>query len=273
MAASPTLSILTSIYRGEEYLADFLAQVAAQSIFPQAELVAVLNEGTAVERGLLKEFGQQHPGQLQVLEVEWVETLGASWNRAWRAARGDYLAIWNIDDRRTLDSLARQAAALEAHPDWALSYGDYLAVPAYGAEEGRRRHTPPYSSSAFRRAFPQGGAFWVLRAELAEKAGYFDEQFTVAADFDLSLRVAMRGLKMGRVDGLLGYFTDAEQGLSTREDGSLSSLERTVLQQRYAIYDKMPWGAIHLAGDYDLDAIHMAGKKIPLPDFIPPLEK
>ena len=70
----------------------------------------------------------------------------------------------------------------------------------------------------FRRAFPHGGAFWVFRAELHGMIGYFDEQLAAGPDLELSLRIAMQKLKMGRVDGLLGYFTNEGLGLSTRDD-------------------------------------------------------
>ena len=269
MAAYPQLSILTSIYRGEEYLADFLAQVAAQTLFAQAELVAVLNEGRPAERELLKEFGQQHPGQLQVLEVERVEALGASWNRAWRAARGEYLAIWNIDDCRAPDSLARQVAALEAHPDWALCYGDYVAVPAYGAEEGRRRHTPAFSRGYFARGLPQGGAFWMLRRDASDQVGYFDEQFRVGPDFDYSVRMALAGLRMGRVDGLLGYFTDAAQGLSTRNGADQSAVDRTAIQLRYKILDKVEHRYLDATGQYRMDEVLQFGEWLPLKQLLP----
>lgn len=269
MAAPPKLSILTSIYRGEDYLAAFLAQVTAQTVFPQAELVAVMNEGHPTERELLNEFGRQYPGQLQLIEVERVETLGASWNRAWRAARGQYLAIWNIDDRRAPDSLARQVAALEAHPDWALCYGDYLAVPAYGAEEGRRRHTPEFSPSYFARALPQGGAFWVLRRSMADHIGYFDEQFKVGPDFDYSVRMALAGLHMGRVDGLLGYFTDAAQGLSTRDGADQSAADRTAIQLRYKILDKVEHRYLDATGQYRIDGVLQFGEWLPLKQILP----
>ena len=269
MASFPQLSILTSIYRGEDYLPAYLDQVAAQSLFPQAELVVVLNEGSEFERELLEQFSRQHPGQVQILEVARMETLGASWNRAWRAARGEYLAIWNIDDRRSPDSLERQVAALETHPHWALCYGDYLAVPEYGAEEGRRRHTPQFSPGYFARALPQGGAFWVLRRSVADQAGFFDEQFKVGPDFDYSVRMALAGLHMGRVDGLLGYFTDAAQGLSTRDGADQSAVDRTAIQLRYKILDKVDHRYLDATGQYRVDQVLQFGECRPVKDVLP----
>lgn len=253
MTTSPRLSILTSAFQSESYLASFIGEVQRQTVFDQLELVLVLNEPSTAEKKTAQRFAAQYPQQVQILEVAQVETLGASWNRAWRAARAPYLAPWNVDDRRAPDSLERQLNALESHPDWALAYGDYVAVPAYGAEQGLRRYTPPYSPALFRRAFPQGGGFWVFRSNVAEQAGYFDEQFKVGPDFDLSVRMAAAGQPMGRVEGLLGYFTDAQQGLSTREAASGSAIDRTAIQLRYAIFDKVDRRLILATQIYELD--------------------
>ncbi|MBI3160564.1 MAG: glycosyltransferase [Chloroflexi bacterium] len=236
---TPRISVVTSLYHGYRYLAPFLENLWEQSCFPDMELVLVHNEPEPEEEALVSGFKMDYPLQVQHLVVADVETLGASWNRASAAARGEYIAIWNVDDRRPTDSLARQVQALAAYPAAVLCYGDYIEVGVYGQEEGRRRATPPYSPGYFRRSFPQGGAFWLFRKNLLERAGPFDEQFSVGPDMELSLRIAALGLKMLRVDGVVGYFTNEGKGLSTRQGAEPSAVERTAIQLRYAIYDKV----------------------------------
>lgn len=260
MTFIPALSVLSSVYIGTPYLPGFLENLRAQTLFPELELVLVLNEPDSAEEQTVKNFSSKYAQQVQVLRVDKVETLGASWNRAWIAARAPYLAIWNIDDRRVPDSLGSQLSELEQNSDWVLCYGDYLAVSAYGKESGMRRSTPAYSVSHFSRAFAQGGAFWVFRRDLAEQTGYFDEQFEVAADMDLSLRTAAKGLQMGRCDDVLGYFTDAAQGLSTREGAKLARIERTAVQLRYAVFDKVDPELKLEALGYRMDAIKNFGE-------------
>lgn len=268
-SASPQLSILTSVFRGEKYLHPFLEQLRNQSIFARLEFVLVLNEPSVLERKLARSFAKQYPGQAHLLVVDPVETLGASWNRAWRSARAPLLAIWNVDDRRVPDSLERQVGALNSYSDWALCYGDYVAVADYGQETGKRRYTPAHSRRFFRRAFPQGGGFWVFRKAIAEQIGYFDEQFQVAPDLDLSIRMAVAGLQMGRVDGTLGYFTDAEEGLSTRDGAARSSVERTAIQLRYGVYDKVRPELVEDAQAYRLDEILSFEDWRPLEGYLP----
>lgn len=264
---SPQLTVLASVYKGEAYLTSYLQQLQEQSLFPAMEIVFVSNVPSAQERNVLHAFQREFPQQVQVLEVP-RETLGASWNRAWRAARAPLVAMWNIDDRRLPDSLARQVAALQQH-GWDLCYGDYIAVKSYGETDGVRRTTPPYAAGHFARAFAQGGAFWVLRHKVAEATGYFDEQFRVAADMDFSFRMAVKRLPMGRVDGVLGYFTDAEQGLSTRQGGHESAVERTAVQLRYGVFDKVQPELRPAAQRFCIDAAQNFGEWRPLAEFVP----
>lgn len=268
MPFEPSISIITSLYRSADYLPHFLENVREQSFFADCELLLVLNEPSPKEQKLVDDFSEQCPEQVKQFAVKPVETLGASWNRAWAAASGKYLVIWNVDDRRMPDSLERQYAALQTKPKWRLCYGDYLIVPEYGTEQGLRRRTPRYSARLFRRAQPQGGAFWMMRANLHEQLGYFDEQLRVGPDFDYSVRIASRRLKMGRIGGMLGYFTDAKQGLSTREGARPSAVDRTAIQLRYGIYDKVRPEYVAEARRYRLDEILNSGEWIHINIFV-----
>lgn len=269
MAIAPSISVVTSVYRGEAYLASFLENLQAQTIFPELELVLVLNEATLTEAKTAQEFSKLFPEQVQIHTVTTVETLGASWNRGWRAAQAPYLAIWNIDDRREVDSLQRQLTVMEAEPESGLCYGDYVAVPSYGRQEGTRRNTPAYSVGHFRRAFAQGGAFWLLRKKLSGDLGFFDEQFRVGVDMEYSFRVAARGLPMIRCDGILGYFTDAAQGLSTRQGAHDALVERTIIQLRYGVFDKVRRELMDEVKRFRLGEVLIEGEWLPLSRYVP----
>lgn len=269
MALFPSLSIVTSVFKGEAYLSEFFHNLRDQTLFPELELILVLNEPSPSEKQMAKDFQLQSPNQVEVLYAKKRETLGASWNRAWRIARAPFLTMWNVDDRRVVDSLHRQLLLLEQNKDWSLCYGDYVAVPRYGMQEGVRRYTPNYSRARFTRAFAQGGAFWLFRRNIYELVGYFDEQFHVGPDMELSFRMAKRGLAMGKCEGLLGYFTDAAMGLSTRGGARLSEIERTVIQLRYGVFDKVNRSLLARAKEYRIEEIQQSGSWIPIETYLP----
>jgi len=263
------LSILTSLYRSEKYLSKFLKHVSEQSIFAESELILVLNEGSREELETIRDFSEKYPQQVKLLHVEKVELLSASWNRAWREAKTSYVAIWNVDDRRRPDSLLEQVQALDEHPEWALAYGDFVKVLNYGDEDGRYIHTPRYSLPLFRRAIPHGGAFLVFREDLHAEVGRFDEQLAIGPDFDMSVRIAMRGLQMGRINALLGYFTNEGLGLSTRT--KFPSIEAELIFMRYGAYDNIRNDGIGVKANFDIDNILVDGKWIALTNYLPNL--
>lgn len=265
----PTLSVLVSVYQGEDYLPLFFEQVQAQTIFPELELIVVLNEPSGKEQQLATDIAARYSEAVQVLISPRRETLGASWNRAWRAAQSPYLALWNIDDRRIIDSLQRQLATLEQDSGAMLCYGDYVKVSAYGREDGKRRHTPPYQIGHFQRSFAQGGAFWVFRSEVADQIGIFDEQFRVGADLEYSFRMAAKKLRMTRCKGLLGFFTDAAKGLSTQEGAKVADVERTAIQVRYGVFDKVRNEHLEESRKMRVDAIKNGENWIPVTNYLP----
>ncbi len=268
---TPRISVVTSLFHGCRYLAGFLENLSEQTCFPDCELILVHNEPEPEELALVRGFIADYPHQVQHLVVETVESLSASWNRGCTAARGEYIAIWNVDDRRTPESLASQVQAIAPHPAAALCYGDYLEVPRYGEEAGERRETPPYAAGFFQRAFPQGGAFWLLRRMALQQVGPFDEQFRVGPDMELSLRMAVNGLEMVRAPGLLGYFTNEAKGLSTRQGAEPAAVERTAIQLRYAVYDKIRPEYQEEAYLYRIDEIQTGPDWQPLAAYWPRL--
>lgn len=263
-----SVSTITSCFRGERYLAKFLESVVAQTIFDEIEVVLVHNEPSEYELELVRDFQAHYPGRLQHLVVQSVEPLGASWNRSWRAARGHYVCIWNVDDLRTSDSLQCQRDALGVNPDAALVYGDFQTVSEFGKSDGPIIDTPEFDPNEFTRGFPIG-PFPMWRRAIGEQVGYFDEQLRSGADFDLAVRIALN-FRMRRVPNLLGYFTDAGIGLGT---GSLfQPIERTVIELRYGIYDKIDYDYLPRAARYDIPHLLQFGLWVPVSQFVPDYE-
>lgn len=273
MVFAPSISVLTSVYRGENFLPKFLENLRGQTIFPELELILILNDPTPLEKQISKDFQLRTPNQVEILYAKKREPLGSSWNKGWRIARAPYLTMWNVDDRRVVDSLQRQLTAMDVNPNWFLCYGVYMRVSEYGQEKGILRNPPAFTERHFRRSFAQGGAFWLFRNDLHKHIGYFDEQFSVGSDMELSFRLATKGLEMGKCDGLLGYFTDTAQGLSTRDGSRLSNAERTVVQLRYGVFDKVDRDFLKQTKGYRLDAIQQADSWVPIKNYLPNIER
>ena len=261
------LSIISSCFRGDAYLSAFIDQLMSQTLFPRLEWVLIHNEPSPREMEIVKAFQERFPEKIKHFVIHPVEPLSASWNRGWKCASAEYVSFWNLDDCRPQDSLQRQVETLERNLDCVMTYGDYLEVPNYGSSSGIRRKTPPAYTVLLRRVFP-GGAFMVWRKNAAERLGYFDEQLNIACDYDLVTRAAVSGMKICKTSGLVGYFTNEGLGLSTIKGISKETVERTVVQLRYAIFDKVIPGNTGDAKNYRISEILIGGHWFSLAVFV-----
>lgn len=231
------------------------------------EWVLIHNEPSPHEMEIVKEFQERFPEKIKHFVVQPVEPLSASWNRGWKCASAEYVSFWNLDDRRPQDSLQRQVETLEQNLDCVMTYGDYMEVTQYGSLSGRWRKTPPAHTIVLQRVFP-GGAFMVWRKNAAERLGYFDEQLHIACDYDLVTRAAASGMKICKTSGLVGYFTNEGVGLSTIKGTKKETVEKTVVQLRYAIFDKVIPKSTSDAKDYRISEILIEGQWFSLALFV-----
>jgi glycosyltransferase involved in cell wall biosynthesis len=261
----PKVSAIVSCFRGEKYLPAFLENCAAQTLAGETEIVLVHNEPSDEARRMVDEFSARNPGLINHV-VTPREPLAVSTNRAMRAARGDYVCIWNVDDLRTPDSLERMARTLDANPDAGFTYGDYAIVDTWQSTEGPRMDLPAFERRKFVRSMFLG-PFYMWRSRLSDELGGWDEQFRMGADFDWAIRLAIasEGVK---TEGLLGYYLDEGAGLSTAPV-TWQPVERTMLELRYGIYDKVELPHLRAAKRYRLDAVLRDGEWTPLERVLP----
>ena len=110
-------------------------------------------------------------------------------NKAFREARGTTIGWLNADDLMPLGALARAVAALNAHPEWLMVYGEgeefneetglvqrYPTLPASVGLEGFRSHCFICQPAV------------VFRRSMGVLLGEFDQQWRTAFDFDYWLR-------------------------------------------------------------------------------------
>jgi len=261
------VSIISSCFRGDAYLSSFIDQLMSQPLFPMLEWVLIHNEPSPYEMEIVKGFQERFPEKIKHFVIHPVEPLSVSWNRGWKCASAEYVSFWNLDDRRPQDSLQRQVETLERNLDCVMTYGDYLEVQQYGSSSGVWKKTPPAYTILLQRVFP-GGAFMVWRKNAAERLGYFDEQLNIACDYDLVTRAAVSGMKICKTNGLVGYFTNEGVGLSTIKGTNKETIERTVVQLRYALFDKViPENTLD-AKNYRISEILIEGHWVSLALFV-----
>lgn len=263
----PLISTITPCYKMKPYLKRFLEELPLQTYFDNLEIVIDHNEPDAEELVWIEEFQEKYPGKIKHIITNPVEPIGTSMNRCIRESSGELLTIWNVDDLRTPKSIELQVDAF-TKGDADIVYGNFLTVRSFGSQQGKLMDFARYDSKPeeFTRSMLLG-PFMAFRKSLCEKAGYFDEQLQSGADFDLAVRLAFHGNPV-MTKGLLGYYLNEGKGASTRPD-SKQPLERTVIELRYSIYDKLDYDYVVPSLSYDIKNIFYANEKIHVSSYIP----
>ena len=269
-STKPVVSTMSSCYHGEKYLPLFLERLPEQTAFDRLEVVMDLNEPSEEELHLVHKFQEEYPGHLRYTVQPKVVTYSASWNNCIRNSTGTYMTVWSIDDLRPRDSIEAEATYLDQHPDVGLVYGNEKMVPRFGDEEGPILDVARYPAEMATRLIIFG-AFYMFRKELINKAGYMDEQFRSAADFDHCVRLALH-TRYVPLDKILGYYLYAGQGLSSNPN-SPGRVEDFVISLRYGVYDRLWYSHLALASRYDLYKVLNGDEWIPVDDTVPDFQE
>ncbi len=277
---SNLVSIITPCFKGELFLQGFFKSVLNQITLNDIELVLVHNDPSPLEISLVKSFNDSNPGILKHIIINdsselfspitngsWAkETIAQTMNRAILNASGKYIALWNVDDLRTEDSLQKQIDLLNSNNTIDCVYADFIKVRNFGETEGVLAKSPDFDRPLFLRSC--FGGFQMFRKSVCNTVGYFDEQFRSGADFDFWIRIAANGF-MKRCNTPIGFWRSAGEN-SSASHNPIQPIERTVIELRYGIYDKIDYRYVHLARKhYRIDEIYFNHQWHHVSKFIP----
>ena len=184
----PAVSVIVPTYDRPRLLREAVASVQDQTFRDWECLVSDDGSPTPAESAL-----GDLPGpdvRIRVLRGEHTGLLGRVRNRALEEARGRYVAFLDDDDLWAKDKLELQVKRMEEEPEVSLLFG---RAERFGGGRGllphRRPARWPVFGSLWRRNFIPCSTV-LLRREILEISGVFDEQLRVAQDYDLWLRIS-----------------------------------------------------------------------------------
>jgi glycosyltransferase involved in cell wall biosynthesis len=228
---SPLISAIVRVYNAERYIGQTLEAILSQT-HPPYEVVVVDDGSTDGTPDELARFGED------IRVVRQANSGHApAFNRAFGAARGDYVANCDADDVWEHDKLERQVEALATHPEIDFAFS---AARVFGNRDGRwgmPTDDEPYARIMDRRTFgrtmyrsnPICPSTAVIRRCLYERVGPFvgKEQIAIE-DYDYW----MRALRAGAVF----YYDPAMLVRYRRHDVNVSSNYRAMGEADLAVH-------------------------------------
>jgi glycosyltransferase involved in cell wall biosynthesis len=173
------------VKNGEQFIAQALDSVRAQT-YRDFEVVVVDDASTDRTSEIVKRY----PEVKYVLR-ERSEGVSAARNTAIRAATGRYLANLDCDDVWYPNKLALQVPILEQCPEVGVVYCDQEWVDEEGrtVTVARCSNWPKSWEKHFYGGHNVGPSAMVVRKELLEKVGLFDERLYTNDDKDICIRL------------------------------------------------------------------------------------
>jgi glycosyltransferase involved in cell wall biosynthesis len=197
---SPNITVIIPSYNSAQYIAEALISAQAQTLPPQE--IIVVDDGSRDESPELA----RNAGVTLITQAN--RGPGAARNTGLRASRSDWVAFLDADDVWEPAKLQKQAELISAHPDLALVWTDYalwgdeaLVPSAFQAEFPNYRSIPkeqlgptwarfnPPNEELAISPFTILPSVTVVRKQVIESLGMFDEALLVGADYDLFLRL------------------------------------------------------------------------------------
>lgn len=183
-----------------------------QARFLQACLDSVRAQGEVVLEHLVMDGGSTD-GSVDILRaakgVRWTSERDAgqsdALNKGLSQVRGEFVGWLNSDDVYLPGAAARAVALLRADPGLGMVFGHCRKIDADGAPIGRvdARDLTLEALLSFG-TIPQPSCF--LRRSVLEAAGGVDVSYRYAMDYDLWLRLGLRGVRWRAVDEVWAGF-------------------------------------------------------------------
>ena len=195
MSGEVKISVIMSVYNGEEYLEKAVDSVLAQS-FEDFELI-VINDCSTDKTGEILASYAEKDSRVKVHTNEVNLRLPSSLNKAISLAIGKYIARMDADDICMPDRLKRQYDFMESNPDVALSSCRFMTlkngVISSGGCGGKNDHESLKALLLVTNPILHPGI--IAKADVIHELGY-DKSFTCTEDMELWSRFVMADHKI-----------------------------------------------------------------------------
>jgi glycosyltransferase involved in cell wall biosynthesis len=231
----PRVSIIIPSYNTARLIAACLDSIFAQT-FQDFEAI-VVNDGspdTAELEQVLQPYLNRNPDRIVYIQQVNKRAAGAR-NTAIARARGEFLAFLDSDDTWLPNHLESQMKQFEADPALGLAYANAVLIGDPGRHVEFMEKCPSVGEAGFealvveRCQLPISTV--VARKAAIVKAGGFDEGLARCDDYDMWLRTAFYGAK-------IGYNRQVQARLADGRPGSLGVSPAKMAEAYWSILEK-----------------------------------
>jgi len=226
----PILSLITSLYKGDEYIAGFLENTCNQVGFCNYELIILNCNSPGNEEPVILKYCEQYEN-ITYIKLDSDPGLYQAWNLGIEIAKGDYVSNANLDDRRSLSYYALMVNwMIENNLDVGSSlFWTCTKLPDISMDEDAIIWYKEYYNVSYFDFFkvnsesglPQDqcvlGPMPIWKKSLHKSHGFFNErEYGPSADYAMWCKLLMNGCKFGFFRVPLVYYLKAQNSYARR---------------------------------------------------------
>ncbi len=235
--SQPKISIITSLYKSEQFIRHFLEDITQQTIYTDCEHIIINANSPENEEPVILEYCKKFPN-IRYRKLSFDPGLYAVWNIAIMMAKGEYITNANTDDRNAYTSLETLLNYIEENPDVDLVYSNlrntHCANTSFSdCNDGEDFDYPEFSfESVVRYCTPGNHPLW--RRSLHERVGLFDCNYQIAGDYEMWIRAVLAGSKFKKYPEVLGLFYCGTTNLSFSDEKKMRrAKEHKMVRRKY----------------------------------------
>ncbi|NQX95086.1 MAG: glycosyltransferase [Erythrobacter sp.] len=186
----PKLSVVMSVYNGEEYVADAIECILDQT-YRDFELVLINDGSKDGSLGIMQGYAAKDD-RIRIIDQD-NTGLTIALRRGVEAAKGDYIARMDVDDVSLPTRFEKQMALIEERPDLVAVTTDVLHFKEDGPNGGKSRLRQDPRVLPLLLVFSNiigGHGQMIYSREAYLKVGGYDPDYNYAEDYDLWTRLA-----------------------------------------------------------------------------------
>jgi len=236
---NPKVSVISTYKNAGVFIDNFLLDIQRQTVFSECEFLFIDDSSQDGESEKIKALSKKFPENIKLIFNEGnLGGLYRGWNIGIRESKAKYITNWNLDDRRTKDSIEKQLNCIEDGYD--VVYGKTLITLKKNEFPEDCKSTAIFPcgqvsslSDLLANNSPHCLPMW--RKSIHEKIGYFDVEYSVCADYEMWLRAITNGFSFKMIDSVIGSYYRNPNGLSSGRDGYKKGLEEiSRIKEKYA---------------------------------------
>lgn len=227
-------SIFCPLYKGEKFVEGYVTDMFKQTVFNETEFIFLDCNSPENEKNILEPLSQQY-NNIIYKKLDNDPGIYAAWNISVKMCSSSIIGNWNIDDRKSSNSLEILLKAFERDESLDLAYGlTYVSTKENESyEDNTYEHVYPCLPHSLKNLLinnsPHCMPLW--KKSLHDRFGYFDENYRTASDGDMWLRSAVGGAKIYMVNHPVGLYYYNPKGISTNPE-NLTKLVAEVQEMR-----------------------------------------